>query len=336
MAKTKKAASGSAKKPGIKARRQLASQLATPARSNAGAIIMTTILLGATGVAGYFGWQYYKKKKNLVKTTPVGEDIFKDIKDTVVTPPPIIPKVDTPHTSDDTGTKKTYSTPRNDDFPLKKGSKGEMVRQLQQALIDKYGRSVLPRYGADGDFGSETQNALKKQGLPTTVSETTFNVIVQGGSGSASDTQGLAQNLHDAAASKNINSVISLLKNIKNKNDYQQVSNSFINLRLNGVRQTLVNGLLSSFSSEDQKQKIRMEFIRMGLQYNGSKWSLSGFDGKPVVTKEATSVWVNPTQSIQVPALMVLGNEITQRLDYTLFENNNKYFLVKTTAIKYL
>jgi hypothetical protein len=34
--------------------------------------------------------------------------------------------------------------------------------------------------------------------------------------------------------------------------------------------------------------------------------------------------------------MMVLGNEVTQRLDFTLFENNNKYFLVKTQSVKYL
>ena len=129
---------------------------------------------------------------------------------------------------------------------------------------------------------------------------------------------------------------MSLLKNINGKDHYQQVSNSFMQHRLHGVRQTLVNGLLNSFSNEDQKQKIRFEFIRIGLQYDGSKWSLSGFDGQAIVTKEPATVWVTATESIQVPALMVLGNEVTKRLDYTLFENNNKYFLIKTQSIKYL
>jgi hypothetical protein len=98
----------------------------------------------------------------------------------------------------------------------------------------------------------------------------------------------------------------------------------------------LVNGLLNSFSSEAQKQKIRMEFIRIGLQYDGSKWSLSGFDGRAIVTKVPATVWARATESVQVPAMMVLGNEVTQRLDYTLFENNNKYYLIKTQSIKYL
>ncbi len=322
-----------------------------PASGNAGKIVLATLTIGAVSVVGYFGWQYIKKKKDakssnldneLLKIHPNGNPISpadtthkSTITDTTYTPP-----VDT------TGTKssksKSTSSGTGDGFPLKKGSKGDNVRQLQQALIDKYGSSILPKYGADGDFGSETQNALKKKGLPTSISESTFNVITQGGgssSGNSSSTSSiisLAQKLYDAASAKNFNSVLSLLKKIDNKDDYQQVSNSFMQHRLHGVRQTLVNGLLGSFASEDQKQKIRMEFIRMGLQYDGSKWSLSGFDGKPIVTKEPATVWVSPTQSVPVPAMMVLGNEVTQRLDFTLFENNNKYFLVKTQSVKYL
>lgn len=46
-------------------------------------------------------------------------------------------------------------------FPLKKGSKGEKVRELQNILIG-INPSVLPKYGPDGDFGSETEAALFK------------------------------------------------------------------------------------------------------------------------------------------------------------------------------
>jgi len=43
------------------------------------------------------------------------------------------------------------------EFPLKKGSKGALVQRLQLAL----GKDKLPKFGADGDFGTETQNAVK-------------------------------------------------------------------------------------------------------------------------------------------------------------------------------
>jgi len=293
------------------------------------AIVLTSLAIGAAGVLGYLGWKYYKKKKGATNS-----DIDEALKQ-INTAPPVTDTASTPGTK--TKRKKAAEPEITEsDFPLKKGSKGEKVRQLQQALIAKYGSQVLPKYGADGDFGSETMNALKKNGLPTTVDESTFNVLAQSGSADAGDSSGLAKKIYAAVSAKNFSSLMSLLKGIQNKEQYQQVSNSFMPLRLGGVRQTLVNGLLSSFSGSDQKQKIRMEFIRMGLQYDGNKWSLSGFDGRSIVTIENASVWVSPTQSVPVPAHMVLGNEVTQRLDYTLFENNSRYFLIKTQSVKYL
>lgn len=44
-------------------------------------------------------------------------------------------------------------------FPLKKGSKGVLVTNLQ-TLILKINDKLLPKFGADGDFGSETEAAL--------------------------------------------------------------------------------------------------------------------------------------------------------------------------------
>jgi peptidoglycan hydrolase-like protein with peptidoglycan-binding domain len=44
-------------------------------------------------------------------------------------------------------------------MPLKKGSKGVAVKVLQTALIS-LGYN-LPRYGADGDYGNETETAVK-------------------------------------------------------------------------------------------------------------------------------------------------------------------------------
>lgn len=44
-------------------------------------------------------------------------------------------------------------------FPLKKGSKGEKVRELQNILIG-INPGALPKYGIDGDFGTETESAL--------------------------------------------------------------------------------------------------------------------------------------------------------------------------------
>jgi len=57
-------------------------------------------------------------------------------------------------------------------FPLKKGSSGALVKQLQQALLAQGGK--LPKYGADGKFGSETEAALKSLYKSTSVTDQTM------------------------------------------------------------------------------------------------------------------------------------------------------------------
>jgi hypothetical protein len=45
-------------------------------------------------------------------------------------------------------------------FPLKKGSKGSKVKELQDAILI-FDKNILPKYGADKDFGTETEDAVK-------------------------------------------------------------------------------------------------------------------------------------------------------------------------------
>lgn len=297
-------------------------------------IIITSIAVGAAGILGYFAWRYLKKKKDSQKDdlnllTPAATSIPKNVDadySAVYTPPKTKPSV-----KPKTTTASYQST--GDSFPLKRGSKGNNVRLLQQALIAKHGKSILPRYGADGDFGTETVNALKKAGLPDSVSESTFNVLTEGTKFSAS-TGG--KDLYTATVAKNYNKALSILKQMQSTDDYSAANTEFKKNRINGVRQTIVNGLLNIFTTASQKEAIKLEFLRMGLQFDGNKWSLSGFDGRPIVTTEEAMVWINATQGVKVPARMVLGSEISRRLDYTLFENNGKYFLVTTKSVQYL
>lgn len=305
-------------------------------------IVLTTLAVGAAGILGYFGWQYYKKKKEKNNDEP--DVIFK--KKPVQEVPPVV--IDTPRYNPSPRPKiktKPKHNPNNDypvvdipesrdGFPLKRGSKGDKVRNLQEALIAKHGKQILPRYGADGDFGSEMVVALKKLKIPASIDESTYNVLVQG----HTETKvSMAQQVYATASKKDFPKTIQLLKRLKTKDDYKEVSDEFKNYRLNGgVRQTLVNGLLNTFTKDEQKQAIRFEFLRMGLQFDGNKWSLGGFDGVSIVTIEPTTIWVNSSEAIKVPARMVLGNEVTKRLDYTLFENNGKHFLVQTKSIQSL
>lgn len=57
------------------------------------------------------------------------------------------------------GTTTTNTTPSSTNvFPLRKGSKGALVKLIQQAIT----KINLPKFGADGQFGEETEAAIMK------------------------------------------------------------------------------------------------------------------------------------------------------------------------------
>ena len=96
----------------------------------------TKIIAGVVGAVGiYFILKYYMDKK---KAQPQEE-----------TPPIPSKPSDAPALS------------AGDNFPLKKGSKGARVGQVQSLLL-KIDKKLLPKFGADGDFGSETEGAILK------------------------------------------------------------------------------------------------------------------------------------------------------------------------------
>lgn len=285
-------------------------------KSNKKKLVFIGLGIAGTAALSYFGWQYWKKKKSQSE-----EDTNDDA-----------PEIPSGNSTSYIPKPKTAPS-RNDSFPLKKGSKGANVKALQQVLLAKLGKDSLGKAGADGDFGSKTEAALAKAGLPASIDETTFNVLLKGSSPDPSST---ASQLYAAATKRDFNKVISLLKTMRNTSDYQAVGEVFKNYRINGVRQTLVNGLLNSFPDEKQKQAIRLAFSNMGLKYDGSKWSLSGFDGRRLLlTNRATKVWKNPKTAVPVPANMVLGREIEKRAGYTLFENDKQLFLVQSQHVNY-
>jgi hypothetical protein len=295
--------------------------------SNKKKIVLIGLGVVATGVAGYFGYEWWQKRK-------AAKDDAGDSADDGLPP---APDKKTFHTPINTG---SGSSSGSDEFPLKKGSKGSKVKSLQRALIAKFGKSVLPKYGADGDFGNETTAGLKKAGLPSEVDESTYNALLSGNgttAGTSVNAAGIAKALYDAAMAADESAMIAGLQKMASTADYSAVNSEFENYNIGGVRKTLVNGLLSALSDENQKQQVRLEFSRMGLKYDGNKWSLSGIVGAtPIVTTEATYVWASPQEAIKVPVSMVLGTEIEERGGYTLFENNGHHFLVKTKSIKSL
>lgn len=279
--------------------------------------VLIGIGIAATGIAGYFGWQYLQRRKQ--EQPSEDTDFYVDN-----TPTPSTPQ---------TGTRTT--PPRaSDNFPLKKGSRGPNVKALQEALIAGYGASILPKYGADGDFGSETEAALKKLNLPASVDQSTLNILA---AGSAPDAEKLAAELYQAASTKNFNGAIASLSKIRSTQEYSAVSSIFQEkYRIGLVRKTLVNAMLDTFTEETQKQQIRLSFSRMGLVYDGSKWSLSGLGGFSLITTQPTKVWVDAQTPINVPGMLVLGPEVERRGSYCAFENSGRTFLVPIAHVRYL
>lgn len=177
-------------------------------------------------------------------------------------------------------------------FPLRKGAKGSLVRQLQQALLHKGGTiashirssSIRPDGTPDGVFGKGTERALRAGGFPTTVTETTFHQITQGTntapSASGATGKTIADELISAANRSNLLGTLHALKKMNNTADYLSVKSHLANRRVKNVRvSSPVTALLSvAFkSNESAKVKIRAEFRRMGLKQNSRGiWTLSG------------------------------------------------------------
>lgn len=68
-------------------------------------------------------------------------------------------------------------------FPLQVGSRGDLVKKLQSAMVKYYGKGdvkkVLPRYGVDGIFGSETKKAvMTNMGGDGKVTVIMYNVLL--------------------------------------------------------------------------------------------------------------------------------------------------------------
>ncbi|MEO1054268.1 MAG: peptidoglycan-binding domain-containing protein [Bacteroidota bacterium] len=174
-------------------------------------------------------------------------------------------------------------------FPLKKGSRGSLVVQLQNGLLRLGGQaasnirstSIRPDGTPDGVFGSGTERALRAGGFHTTVSQSLFAQITGGGSAPANaNSKTIAEELIKGANSKNLFAVLNALKQMKDTSDYLAVRSHFNNARVGRVKVTTpVNALLSvAFkSNEPAKVKIRAEFRRMGLKQNSQGvWTLSG------------------------------------------------------------
>lgn len=287
------------------------------------AVKYVLIGLGGTALltAGYFGWKYFSSPKSSSENYP----------ETEPNPTPSFQPTPKP---------QSKSAPvRNDNFPLKRGSRGAKVIALQQALIAKYGVAILPKYGVDGDFGLEVETALKSKGLPTILDAVTFNSITQSVyiPPVTSDTpQTIAKEVYETLIGRNLERTLQVLRKIKDKAHYSAVSQVFkTTYRINLVHQTLVNATLTVFNGESSKDKIRAEFSRMGLIERNGKWSLEGVAGRQLITIKPTRILRDNKTFVDVPANLILGTEIRRKGLYSAFKNDGKFYLVKTKAVAY-
>ena len=298
------------------------------------------ILIGlgvvAVGTGAYVYYQIQKKKR---------DNAQREFEQAVNTNSVTLPSPTSSYTPSKPSSSGGSST---SGFPLKKGSRGTLVTNLQNALIKKYGAAILPKYGADGDFGSETYNALIAKGLPTVIDEDAFTKIVLGGgsvssgatsssSGSSSSSQ-IASNIHTAIGQDDFSAVLTELKKIKSVSSYTAVNTVFKQTRIGLVRKTLVTALLDQFTASSEKKSLNQEFYRMGLKYDGSKWSLSGLSGivDRLVTIEPTRVWDENGRTLNVPKATILGEYLDANDGVTEFETlDGRRLFVPTLSIKY-
>lgn len=296
-------------------------------------IILIGLGVSALGVLGYLGWQKFFRDKS-----DNHSDLDFDSNDYSQKSDPSPSSNYSPSKPKPTYKPKPKPTEKkpesNDRFPLMNGSKGNRVTALQKALIGKYSKKILPKFGADGMFGKELEDALISKGLPKKVDENLYNVLVKA---RTFDAKNIAQNLHNYIFNRKIEPVLTNLKKMRNTDDYNAVNDNFKMMIFEGVRNTLVNALMKKFTGGN-KQKIQLQLLRMGLKFDGEKWSLSGFDPiKRIVTVEPCKIWKDSKTSITVPANIFLGFEVANREGFCLFESpHNQKFLIKNESIKYI
>lgn len=226
---------------------------------------------------------------------------------------------------------KPTTPPRNDNFPLKRNSKGPNVTILQNAFNAKYGKILT----VDGDFGPKTEDALKSKGLPTVIDQATFITLTEG---TKIDPKKLAADIV-AASILGFSKVAPLLDKIKTPQDYKAVSDEFKTYRVGLVHySSLLTGMFDMYTDDSEQSQLRQKFTNMGLIYqpDADSWklpdNLSGFN---IITTQTTHVWPDAKTAIQVPPNMVLGQELKREGDFVAFENGGRKFLVPAAHVRY-
>jgi len=247
-------------------------------------------------------------------------------------------------------------------FPLRKGDKGMLVKNVQENLLEIYGADILPKHGADGDFGTELADALKSKGFPTVIDEVSYKKIISGGgtpennsaasntptdtpqpntpSHSPSKQKGLtmkqaidvAKNIWLNATLKKLDGMTTQLKRMHSIHDYKMVNILFRTIRTNGEKQDVANAIVSAFSNDEtSKQILTQQFERIGLKYDGEKWELAGIKRSQLITTQETTIRDNKGIGLDVPENTLLGEVVSEVGQVTTFRAINDQILYVPT-----
>jgi hypothetical protein len=86
-------------------------------------------------------------------------------------------------TTTNTNTNTNTNTSSNDGLPLKRGSKGDKVTQLQKFLVSEgysIGSFGILSDGVDGDFGRMTETAVRENQKPFATFKSMYPTAVEG------------------------------------------------------------------------------------------------------------------------------------------------------------
>lgn len=299
--------------------------------------------LGAVAVAtgGFFLFKHLQEKKE--------EKALDDLKDAVNEEDSELPESH--------GSASTVRTPSSskptvyNQFPLKYGSKGTLVRDIQTVLNKRYKAGI----DVDGVWKDQTEGALKKYNLPTSFDSQAYAKLVAGSSKSDSkkttkhkatvyvSAKSISKKLHESIEKDNIFQTIAALKQIKDKSKYNSVNEEFKKVKYwtlsdGYVSRTVVNAVLDQFGSSEYKKKINDELYRIGLKFDGKKWSLSGLlaGTEQLVTIQPAQVWDAKGNRMSVPRSTILGTFIQAKNGITEFETlDGRILYANTIQLKY-
>lgn len=298
-----------------------------------GKVFIYALALAALGGSGYLLYDRIRKRKS--GGSRISSNSTDSIADEIVN---TITTADNVSASNavTTTAKPSKRAKATDNFPLKKGSKGARVMQLQQALISK-GASIQ----ADGIFGSETLAALRAAGHSDSVDESIFSKITAGQAGTIHivfNPGDLARKLYRAADMRNVQEVVNILRQVKTVSEYSTVNDYY--KKLGFISRTIVTHLLdSAFKNEETAlQSIKDEFKRIGLKVNElGIWSLQGIQlYKDLITIRPTIVMDGWDNRIPVKGNTILGDEVKIENGMTWFRSVDRTVLrVPTQDVKY-